>query len=57
MCTDVEKDTSANMENAVEQIKKTIGEPRNYGEHRGSHNVAYVTCHSTQQAQHLKREL
>ena len=35
MCTDVEKDTSANMENTVEQIKKIVGEPRNYGEHRG----------------------
>ena len=23
------------MENTVEQIKKIIGEPRNYGEHRG----------------------
>ena len=33
---------SANMENTVEQIKKIIGEPRNYGEHRDLTN--YVEC-------------
>ena len=29
--SDVEKDQSQNMEASVEQMKKIIGEPRNYG--------------------------
>ena len=33
MCAAVERDQSADMENTVEQVRKIIGEPRNYGEH------------------------
>ena len=30
-CTDIEKDSSSGMEQTLEQVKKLIGEPRNYG--------------------------